>query len=137
MAKPAVHALKEFCAALHALRRSRRLRRYHQWDGWFLLLKSRRKRLGVRDQVDPLLAQQRLPGRHSAGMDASADGLIQIAVQRQASTRRGSTLEGGLGEVAGLGIEIRCALSVSVAILTVAENTVALVECLAAVDIPY
>jgi hypothetical protein len=58
MAKPAVHALKEFCAALHALRRSRRLRRYHQWDGWFLLLKSRRKRLGVRDQVDPLLAQQ-------------------------------------------------------------------------------
>src|SRR5579863_8391084 len=61
-------------------------------------------------------------------MNAAADRVIQVAVERQAPARRGSAFEYGLGEVAGFRIQIRCAFSSSVPLWTVAEDAVALVE---------
>src|SRR5215471_19322496 len=69
-------------------------------------------------------------------MNATADGVIQIAIQRKASARRGPTLEYSFREVAGLRVKIGGAFTSPFTKGAVAEDTVALVKRLAALCVP-
>jgi hypothetical protein len=70
-------------------------------------------------------------------VDTPRNRVVKITVERKIPARRGPTLECGLGEIARFGIEVRGAFSVSVALRTVAENAVALIEHLPRLGVPY
>src|ERR1700751_215996 len=69
-------------------------------------------------------------------MNATADGVIQIAIQRKASASRGPTLEHSFREVAGLRVKIGRAFTSPITKGAVAEDAVALVERPAALCVP-
>src|SRR5580692_6500193 len=135
MAEPAVHGLKEFCATLHALRRGGWLGRNHHRSSRFLFLKSRRKTLYVCDKINPLLARQGFPRWHASGVNATADRIVQVAIQWQTSTRRRSAFECSLCEIARLGIKIGRAFPPPIAVCTMTEDAVALIESLSSLNI--
>src|ERR1700730_5699610 len=131
---PAIQTLEKFGAALHTLGRRRWFRRYHYRRTRFLFLEGWRERLYVCHQVGAFLPEQRLPGRHPAGVNATTDGVIEVAVERQAPARRRPAFEYGFRKVAGFRVKIRCTFASSIPLWTVAEDTVALVEGLSTVS---
>src|SRR5882672_2043776 len=125
---PAFHFLEKFMAMPDALDGDRGLRRHFDRLARLLCLPPFREGLDVSDQIVPILAAQRTPRRHIAGLDTAHQCVDQVRVEGQCAGGCGTAFEGRDGEIARLRIDERGCITIAVAVNAMAKDTVPKIE---------
>src|SRR5579871_179736 len=131
MALPALGAGKHFAAGLNALGSDLGLGRNGDRGAGLIAHKARREVLDPGDEIGSLLLGEGAPLRHVGTVEAASDGVEQILVGGQRSSRSGTALENPKLKIARLRVDPGEAFAVAIPQRAMADDAVAAIVSLA------